>query len=66
LVVAAPVAAGTAVTLALLDDHRLVEAALARLPQRGLAAAALVGWRGLRHLHPRAAKRVPPMPVRRC
>ena len=54
--VAALLVAGAAVTLAVLNDHGVVDAPLARLPQLWLAAAALIGYRGLRHLQPPAAQ----------
>ena len=38
------------------ERHGVVDAPLARLPQLWLAAAALIGYRGLRHLQPPAAQ----------
>lgn len=55
-IVVALVVAGAGITLALLQMSNVVDSPLARLPQLWLAAAALIGYRGLRHLQPRAAE----------
>jgi hypothetical protein len=55
-IVAALVVAGAGITLAVLQMSGVVDSPLARLPQLWWAAAALIGYRGLRHLQPRAAE----------